>query len=70
LSSAAADFLSRETILLICNRVLRKKNWGAQKLVFGEGLNLVQDFGIIAIFLEPVVECALIIPGFCSSSES
>lgn len=35
-SSAAADFLSRETILLVCNRVLLKKNWGAQKLVFGE----------------------------------
>jgi hypothetical protein len=36
----------------------------------GEDLNLVQGFGIIAFFLEPVVECALIVPGFCSSSES
>jgi hypothetical protein len=36
----------------------------------GEGLNLVQGFGIIAFFLKPVVECALIVPGFCSSSES
>ncbi len=31
---------------------------------------MVQGFGIIAFFLEPVVQCALIVPGFCSSSES